>query len=139
MIKQQKTFQKNREFVKNKDHLKRRTENGILNITSGTNNTIFNVSAANGRTLFKTTCGKSFKNAKKSTPHAFQVALSSCLNKIRELGISSIEIVIRTHGGTNTARDGLSEIANSGLRVTRICDKTSTPHNGCRPPKAPKK
>lgn len=137
-MKMHKNIQNKTKLQKRKELKHKGLQCAILHIRGGSNNTIMNLTTETGDTITHTSCGKDFKNSKKSTPYATQSTLSNMLNKTRELGINTLKVVIKTHGPTNV-RDSLSELGNSGLRIMLICDKTSSPHNGCRPPKAPKK
>ena len=87
---------------------------GIASVKTTFNNTLITISDILGNTLCWSSAGSSgFKGAKKSTPFAAQTAARTVALKAVELGMEKIE----------------------GLTVLSIEDKTSIPHNGCRPPK----
>lgn len=132
--------QKNTKHLKkHKDSKYKGVQSARLHIRGSTNNAILTITTEKGDTIWQTSCCRDgLKNSRKSTPFAFQMALSRAINKTSELGINTLGIVIKTSGISNV-RDNLLEINNSGLRIPFICDKTSTPHNGVRPPVAPKK
>ncbi|MEF8762772.1 30S ribosomal protein S11, partial [Stenotrophomonas sp. A3_2] len=56
--------------------------------------------------------------------------------KARDHGMETVEVFISGPGsGRETA---IRSINNNGLAVQSIRDVTAVPHNGCRPPKAPR-
>jgi small subunit ribosomal protein S11 len=107
---------------------------GIANIKSTFNNTIITVSDILGNTVCWASSGTSgFKGARKSTPFAAQTAARNAALKAIELGMEKIEVVIKGRG--NGRENSIRAFKSAGLKILSIEDKTSVPHNGCRPPK----
>ena len=68
-----------------------------------------------------------------STPFAAQRAAEAVGDKVKMVGIESLEIQVRGPGsGRESAIRGLN---SKGFKITKITDVTPIPHNGCRPPK----
>ena len=107
---------------------------GVVHIKSTFNNTIVNITDQQGNTLCWASAGGSgFKGAKKSTPFAAQRAAEAVGDKVKMVGIESLEIQVRGPGsGRESAIRGLN---SKGFKITKITDVTPIPHNGCRPPK----
>lgn len=107
---------------------------GIANIKSTFNNTIITISDILGNTLCWASSGTSgFKGARKNTPFAAQSAARNAAGKALELGMEKIEVVIKGRG--NGRETSVRALKSAGLNILSIEDKTSVPHNGCRPPK----
>jgi small subunit ribosomal protein S11 len=74
-----------------------------------------------------------FKGSRKSTPFAAQSAARNVATKAIEFGMKTVEIVLK---GRGSGRDtSIRALKSAGLRILSIEDRTSIPHNGCRPPK----
>ena len=108
--------------------------NGIVHIQSTFNNTIVTITNVNGDTISWASAGSSgFKGARKSTPFAAQTAAEKAALDAANIGIKSVDILVKGQGsGRETA---IRAIEGAGLEITSIQDITSVPHNGCRPPK----
>lgn len=107
---------------------------GVANIKSTFNNTTISLCDILGNTLAWTSAGSvGFKGTRKSTAYAAQLAVKSIVSKASDMGMQKLEIVIR---GRGTGRDSaIRTLLSAGLKIVSIEDKTSVPHNGCRPPK----
>jgi small subunit ribosomal protein S11 len=107
---------------------------GIATIKATFNNTIITISDKQGNTVVWATpgvCG--FTGSKKSTPFAAQVAAAEAAKRARELGIETVEVLVK---GPGSGRESaIRALQASGLQVTTIRDVTPIPHNGCRPRK----
>ena len=107
---------------------------GIASVKTTFNNTLITISDILGNTLCWSSAGSSgFKGAKKSTPFAAQTAARTVALKAVELGMEKIEVVLKGRG--NGRESSIRAFRSAGLTVLSIEDKTSIPHNGCRPPK----
>lgn len=108
---------------------------GVAYIKSTFNNTIVSITDEDGNVLaWKSTGGVGFKNSKKSTPFAAQLAAESVgRDVIDQFGMEQIDVLIKGPGsGRETA---VRALQSCGLNVMSIHDKTAMPHNGCRPKK----
>ena len=107
---------------------------GIATIKATFNNTIITISDKQGNTVVWATpgvCG--FTGSKKSTPFAAQVAAAEAAKRARELGIETVEVLVK---GPGSGRESaIRALQSAGLQVTTIRDVTPIPHNGCRPRK----
>ncbi len=119
---------------KGKRREKKNISEGIIFIYSTFNNTIITVSDRHGNVLCWSSAGViGFKGSRKSTPFAAQNALSDAVKKAKEYGIRKVEIKVKGPGpGRESALRALTTV---DLEVSRICDVTPVPHNGCKPPK----
>ena len=107
---------------------------GIANIKTTFNNTIITICDILGNTICWSSSGTSgFKGARKNTPFAAQMAARNVATKAIELGMEKVEIVVKGRG--NGRESSIRALKLAGLNILSIEDKTSVPHNGCRPPK----
>jgi len=121
-------------MAKQKKKQKQEVTIGIANIKTTFNNTIITVSDILGNTLCWDSAGTAgFKGARKNTPFAAQLAAKNVATKAMELGMQKIEIVVKGRG--NGRESSIRALNSAGLNILSIEDKTSVPHNGCRPPK----
>jgi small subunit ribosomal protein S11 len=112
---------------------------GCINIYSTFNNTILNISKTNGEVLWQASSGSSgFRGAKKSTAYAAQKVAESAIEKAVEFGIFNVMIKAR---GIGSGRDAAIRkfFGTRSLKIEELVDMTGIPHNGCRPPKKPRK
>lgn len=95
------------------------------------NNTIVTVADSEGHTLAWGSAGASgFKGARKATPYAATSTIENVAKKIKEMGVSSIEVYIK---GPGPGRDSaIRAIKAAGLEISMIADVTPIPHNGPR-------
>lgn len=123
---------KKRREKKKKIHL---TSNvGQVHISATFNNTIVSITDLEGNVIAQASGGGiGFKGAKKSTPYAAQMAASSVARKVKELGLTDVEVFVKGPGPGREA--AIRSLQSSGLNVRRVKDVTPTPHNGCRPRK----
>jgi len=107
---------------------------GIATIKATFNNTIITIADKQGNTVVWATPGVvGFTGSKKSTPFAAQVAAAEAAKRARELGIETVEVLVK---GPGSGRESaIRALQASGLQVTTIRDVTPIPHNGCRPRK----
>lgn len=118
--------------------IKRRERKNIVHavahINSTFNNTLVTISDEHGNTISWSSAGMvGFKNSRKSTPYAAQIAAEDAAKKAAEHGVKTMEVIVKGPGsGRETALRALQSV---GFRITSISDVTRTPHNGCRAPK----
>ena len=100
-------------------------------VTATFNNTLVTVTDVNGETIAWNSAGASgFKGARKATPYAATTVVDNLAKKIKEMGVSSIEIYIKGPGpGRDSAIRAFKAV---GLNITLIADVTPIPHNGPR-------
>ncbi|MCP4472761.1 MAG: 30S ribosomal protein S11 [Gammaproteobacteria bacterium] len=117
-----------------KKKTKRVVSDGVAHIHATFNNTIVTISDRQGNALTWATAGGSgFRGSRKSTPFAAQVAAERAGQAAQELGMKSLEVMVK---GPGPGRDSAVRALNAiGFRISRIDDVTPIPHNGCRPPK----
>lgn len=107
----------------------------IVHVYASFNNTIITFTDSKGNALGQQSAGKNnFKGSRKGTPFAGQVAAEKAAAEMKEnLGTKAVEI--RVSGPGSGKESAIRALHASGLKVTKITDCTSIPHNGCRPPK----
>lgn len=107
---------------------------GVVHIKATFNNTLIVITDKRGNTIVWSSPGNvGFNGSKKSTPFAAQVAASSAARQARDLGLQTVEILVK---GPGSGRESaIRAIQAAGLTVTSIRDVTPIPHNGCRPRK----
>jgi len=117
---------------KKKIHLTSNT--GIAHILASFNNTHVTITDLKGNTLIWASGGTvGFKGAKKSTPYAAQIASMEAAKKVKEMGLTDIEVLVKGPGPGREA--AIRSLQAAGLNVRKVKDCTPAPHNGCRPRK----
>jgi len=110
------------------------TGSGKAHILATFNNTVITITDLGGNVVCWGSCGHSgFKGARKSTPYAATIACESVGKKAIEKGIREVSVFIKGPGMGRIP--SVKALKAAGLNITSITDKTSTPHNGCRPRK----
>jgi small subunit ribosomal protein S11 len=119
---------------KGKRKEKKNVPEGIVSIKSTFNNTLVTFADKQGNTVSWSSAGcLGFKGSRKSTPFAAQNAVETAAKTAMENGMRKVEVNITGPGpGRDAALRALQQV---GLQVSRICDVTPIPHNGCKPPK----
>ena len=107
---------------------------GIVHIKATFNNTLITITDRQGNAISWSSPGAvGFNGSKKSTPFAAQVAASSAAKLAKELGLQTVDILVK---GPGSGRESaIRAVQAAGLSVTSIRDVTPMPHNGCRPRK----
>jgi len=107
---------------------------GVCHISATFNNTIVTITDPNGAVVAWSSAGRrGFKGSRKSTPFAAQMAAEDAAKRAQEVGMKSVQVLVRGPGGGRES--AIRALSAAGLRVTYIRDVTPVPHNGCRPPK----
>ena len=107
---------------------------GFVHIQASFNNTIISITDRQGNVISWASPGTvGFSGSKKSTPFAAQVAASNAAREAKDMGLQSVDILVK---GPGSGRESaIRAIQAAGLMVTSIRDVTPMPHNGCRPRK----
>lgn len=118
--------------VKRKE--KKNIPEGIVHIKSTFNNTLITITDKQGNVISWCSSGVlGFKGSRKSTPFAAQNAVETAARAAMDQGMRKVEVNVKGPGpGRESAIRALQTV---GFDVSRICDVTPVPHNGCKPPK----
>lgn len=108
---------------------------GVAHIKATFNNTIVTLSDLQGHTISWSSGGKggTFRNSRKSTPFAAQIAAEAAAKEAIELGLKRVEVWVKGPGAGRES--AIRALQAAGLEISAIKDVTPIPHNGCRPPK----
>lgn len=108
---------------------------GVAHIKATFNNTIVTLADLQGHTISWASGGKggTFRNSRKSTPFAAQIAAESAAKEAIELGLKRVEVWVKGPGAGRES--AIRALQAAGLEISAIKDVTPIPHNGCRPPK----
>lgn len=119
-----------KKLKKGKKHVTR----GIAHIQATYNNTIVSFTDQQGNVLAQSSAGRcGFKGPKKSTPYAAGIIVKTAAEKVREMGLKDVDVVVT---GIGSGREGAVRALNAqGFNMLSIVDTTPVPHNGCRPKK----
>jgi len=120
--------------VRRKKKAKKNVTHGVVHIQATYNNTIVSITDTNGNTLAWSSAGKNgFKGPKKATPYAASIIVKDAIERVREMGLQEVDVIVR---GIGAGREGAIRALNiNGIKVLGIRDLTPVPHNGCRPPR----
>lgn len=104
---------------------------GRLYVTATLNNTLFTFTDTEGRVIaWSSTGAAGFKGSRKSTPYASTVAFDGLIQKMKTLGVKTLEVYLK---GPGSGRDSaLRSLRVSPFKITKIADTTPLPHNGAR-------
>lgn len=107
---------------------------GIVHIQATFNNTIITIADKQGNAISWSSPGLvGFSGSKKSTPFAAQVAASDAARRAKDLGLETVEVLVK--GAGSGRESAIRALQAAGLSITSIKDVTPIPHNGCRPRK----
>lgn len=106
----------------------------IAHIKASFNNTIITVTDTSGQVIAWDSAGTiGYKGSRKSTPFAAQRAGQKVADKIRKMGVSELEVLVK---GPGSGRESaIRSLGGGGIEIKSIEDQTPLPHNGCRPRK----
>jgi small subunit ribosomal protein S11 len=115
--------------------VRRVVSRAVVNVKATFNNTIISFADPHtGEVLCWDSAGTSgYKGSRKSTPFAAQKAAERCAAKAMKMGVRDVEVRVR---GPGSGRESaVRALAQAGIKVKAIEDRTPLPHNGCRPRK----
>ncbi len=109
-------------------------ESGRVYVNASYNNTVITVTDNHGNVIAWATAGATgFSGPKKATPFAASKIIGILSEKMRALGMQSVDVILKGIGG---GRDSaLRSLVNQGFAIASIKDVTPIPHNGPRPKK----
>lgn len=108
---------------------------GQVHVQATFNNTIITITDEKGQVVCWNSSGAAgFRGSRKSTPYAAQVAAETAINKAKDQGLVSADVIVK---GVGSGRDSaVRALQAAGVAINSIRDITPIPHNGCRPRKA---
>ena len=113
---------------------RRQVFKGKVFIKSTYNNTIVNFTDLHGGSLAWSSAGLlGFKGAKKATTYAASQVAADAIEKVQRYGLKDVEVYVKGVGSGREA--AVRMLAQKGLNLVLIKDRTPIPHNGCRPKK----
>jgi small subunit ribosomal protein S11 len=113
---------------------RRTVPEGVAHIHSTFNNTIVTITDPTGNVVAWASAGNvGFKGSRKGTPFAAQLAADAAARRAIELGMRSVQVLVRGPGAGRES--ALRSLQAAGFTISVIRDVTPIPHNGCRPPK----
>jgi small subunit ribosomal protein S11 len=105
---------------------------GNVYIQATFNNTIVTVTDLDGNLFAWSSAGaRGFKGAKKGTAYAAGIACETAIRRAMDSGLREVSVFSRGPGSGKEA--AIRTIANLGVKIKHIKDRTPVPHNGCRP------
>ncbi len=112
----------------------KRVEQGRVYVKASYNNTVITITDQTGAVITWATAGSlGFSGPKKATPFAASKIVAVLAEKMKNLGMSTVEVFVR---GIGSGRDSaIRSFINHGFNVVSIKDVTGVPHNGPRPVK----
>ena len=102
------------------------------------NNTIVTICDKDGNAISWSSAGRiGYKGSKKKTPFAAGLTSEAAAAAAVEQGVKKVDVYVK---GLGPGRENaIRSLQTAGLEITSIIDETPVPHNGCRPPKRPRK
>ena len=125
-------------YNRRKRKVKKSIPEAQAHIHSTFNNTIVTISDVNGNAIAWSSAGRiGYKGSKKKTPFAAGMTAEAAAAGAVENGVKKVDVYVR---GLGPGRENaIRSLQAAGLEITSITDETPVPHNGCRPPKRPRK
>ena len=113
---------------------RRSVPHGVAHVHATFNNTLVTITDPDGNALAWSSAGRTgFKGSRKGTPFAAQVAGQNVGGMARDLGVQSVDVLVKGPGGGRES--AVRALQASGISIKSIKDVTPIPHNGCRPRK----
>jgi small subunit ribosomal protein S11 len=127
-----KVGKKDRKVGKKKE--KRVVPHAVAHIQATFNNTLVSITDPEGNALTWSSAGRiGFKGSRKGTPFAAQVAGQNAGNAARDVGVRTMDVLVKGPGGGRES--AIRALQSAGISIKSIKDVTPIPHNGCRPRK----
>jgi len=125
-------------YNRRKRKVKKTVVEGQAHIRSNYNNTIVTITDKEGNVISWASAGTiGYKGSKKKTPYAAGMSAEACGKVAYDMGMRKVEVFVK---GLGSGRENaIRSLQTAGLEITAITDETPVPHNGCRPPKRPRK
>ncbi len=117
-----------------------KTKEGIVHVYAHKNNILMLLTDVTGaETLAKCTGGMVEKSDhKKGIPYTAMKVAEIIANKAKDLGIETVIVKVRGHGGIKSPSPGkgseaaIRSLTRCGLKIKHIENVTPIPHDGCR-------
>nr|APD80658.1 ribosomal protein S11 [Polytoma uvella] len=103
-------------------------------IQAGYHNTIVTITDTTGKVICWSSAGAcGFKGKRKSSEFAAKKAAETAARNAKNFSVKQAQVFVK---GPGSGRESaIRAIFAAGIKVSLIREKTSIPHNGCRPPK----
>lgn len=114
--------------------IRRSVSRGVVHVRATFNNTLITITDTNGDVLATESGGTTGqKGSRKSTPFAAQQAATAVAGKVKKMGVTEVDVLVK---GPGSGRESaVTALQAAGLKILSIEDVTPIPHNGCRPRK----
>lgn len=125
-------------YNRRKRKVKKTVVEGQAHIHVTFNNTVVTITDKEGNAIAWASAGSvGYKGSKKKTPFAAGQSAEACGKAAVSQGMKKVEVFVKGVG--NGRENAIRSLQAAGLEITSITDETPIPHNGCRPPKRPRK
>ena len=125
-------------YNRRKRKVKKTVVEGQAHIHSTYNNTVVTITDNEGNVISWASAGTiGYKGSKKKTPYAAGMSAEACGKAAADMGMKKVEVYVKGLGAGR--ENAIRSLQTAGLEITAINDVTPVPHNGCRPPKRPRK
>ena len=125
-------------YNRRKRKVKKNIPEAQAHIHSTYNNTVVTITDKDGNVVSWASSGTiGYKGSKKKTPFAAGMSAEAAGKAAAEMGMKKVEVYVKGIGAGR--ENAIRSLQTAGLEITAIIDVTPVPHNGCRPPKRPRK
>ncbi len=125
-------------YNRRKRKVKKNIVEGQAHIHSTYNNTVVTITDTQGNVISWASAGTvGYKGSKKKTPFAAGQSAEAAAKSAFDMGLRKVEVFVKGVG--NGRENAIRSLTTAGLEIIAIVDETPIPHNGCRPPKRPRK